>query len=217
LSQREVRTPVRVGILDDHELLLDSLSSWIREHEPLFELVVAAPTWVELVHSAAFPTDLVLMDLNLTEKVSIEARVRTCRAAGASVIVLTALDTPDERDRCLRAGALAFLSKAQPVREVMAAAKTVMGLTDAGAAETTQVAEAARSFTKPKLSDGERIALLLYVEGNSTTEVAGAMNVQFETAKTYLRRVREKYARAGRPTSTRTDLIRRAAEDGYLT
>ena len=72
-------------------------------------------------------------------------------------------------------------------------------------------------LTKPKLSDGERWALLLYVEGNSTSQVAGEMNVQFETAKTYLRRVREKYQRVGRPTSTRSDLIRRAAEDGYLT
>ena len=217
MPPHDVRTPVRVGILDDHELLLDSLSNWIREHEPLFELVVAAPTWVELVHSSAFPTELVLMDLNLTEKVSIEARVRTCRAAGASVIVLTALDTPDERDRCLGAGALAFLSKAQPVREVMATARAVMGLEDAGPDEPAHVTEAVRPFTRPRLSDGERMALLLYVDGNSTSEVAGAMNVQFETAKTYLRRVREKYARAGRPTSTRTDLIRRAAEDGYLT
>jgi DNA-directed RNA polymerase specialized sigma24 family protein len=55
------------------------------------------------------------------------------------------------------------------------------------------------------------------VEGSSTSQVAEQMNVQFETAKTYLRRVREKYTRAGRPTSTRSDLIRRAAEDGYLT
>ena len=43
------------------------------------------------------------------------------------------------------------------------------------------------------------------------------MNVQYETAKTYLRRVREKYGKAGRPTSSRADLIRRAAQDGYLT
>jgi hypothetical protein len=42
------------------------------------------------------------------------------------------------------------------------------------------------------------------------------MNVQYETAKTYLRRVREKYARAGRPASRKAELIRRAAEDGYL-
>ncbi|GAB3795873.1 hypothetical protein GCM10028798_05210 [Humibacter antri] len=217
MSRREGRTPVRVGILDDHELLLDSLSNWVREHEPLFELVVAAPTWVELVHSAAFPTDLVLMDLNLTEKVSIEARVRTCRAAGASVIVLTALDTPEERERCLRAGALAFLSKAQPVREVMTTAKAVMGLEDADPAEPAHAFSTALPPAKPKLSDGERWALLLYVEGHSTSQVADEMNVQFETAKTYLRRVREKYQRAGRPTSTRSDLVRRAAEDGYLT
>ena len=215
MIQRDVRTPVRVGILDDHKVLLDSLSGWIRDHEPLFELAVAAPTWVQLVHSPAFPTELVLMDLNLTEKVSIEARVRTCRAAGAAVIVLTALDSPEERDRCIGAGALAFLSKAQPVREVMATAKAVMGLTDADPASLSK-RSAGATVLAPKLSDGERIALLLYVDGNSTSQVAEAMNVQFETAKTYLRRVREKYRKVGRPTSTRDELIERASEDGLI-
>lgn len=42
------------------------------------------------------------------------------------------------------------------------------------------------------------------------------MNVQFETAKTYLRRVRQKYVKVGRPAGRRADLIRRAAEDGFL-
>ena len=42
------------------------------------------------------------------------------------------------------------------------------------------------------------------------------MNVKYETAKTYLRRVREKYARVDRPAGKKADLIRRAAEDGYL-
>ena len=42
------------------------------------------------------------------------------------------------------------------------------------------------------------------------------MDVGYETAKTYLRRVREKYARAGRPASRKAELIRRAAEDGFL-
>ena len=42
------------------------------------------------------------------------------------------------------------------------------------------------------------------------------MNVQYETAKTYLRRVREKYAKVDRPASKKAELIRRAAEDGYL-
>jgi len=69
---------------------------------------------------------------------------------------------------------------------------------------------------RPKLSTSEREALVLYAGGSSMSEVASQMNVQYETAKTYLRRTREKYARAGRPASTKADLIRRAAEDGYL-
>jgi DNA-binding CsgD family transcriptional regulator len=69
---------------------------------------------------------------------------------------------------------------------------------------------------KPRLSPGEEEALKLYVSGLSTVDVAENMNVQYETAKTYLRRVREKYAKAGRPASKKADLIRRAAEDGYL-
>jgi DNA-directed RNA polymerase specialized sigma24 family protein len=54
------------------------------------------------------------------------------------------------------------------------------------------------------------------VSGLSTIEVAQQMNVKYETAKTFLRRVREKYAKAHRPASKKADLIRRAAEDGYL-
>ena len=147
---------VRLAILDDHELLLDSLSSWIEGNAPDFELVLTAPTWFELVQSDQFPTDLVLLDFQLQEPVSIEARVRTCRAAGA----------------------------VHPAR--------------------------------PKLSISEREALVLYASGFSMSEVAAKMNVQYETAKTYVRRVREKYAKAGRPASSKAELIRRAAEDGHL-
>jgi DNA-binding CsgD family transcriptional regulator len=74
----------------------------------------------------------------------------------------------------------------------------------------------AANQSRPKLSAGESEAFRLYVSGFSTNEVAAQMNVQYETAKTYLRRVREKYAKANRPASKKSELIRRAAEDGYL-
>ncbi|HNP16736.1 MAG TPA: sigma factor-like helix-turn-helix DNA-binding protein, partial [Terrimesophilobacter sp.] len=69
---------------------------------------------------------------------------------------------------------------------------------------------------KPKLSHGEQEAFRLYVSGLTTVQVAEEMNVQYETAKTYLRRVREKYAKVNRPASKKAELIRRAAEDGFL-
>ncbi len=212
------RGSVRLAILDDHELLLDSLSTWIASHAPDFDLVLTAPTWFELVQSDQFPTDLVLLDFQLQEPVSIEARVRTCRAAGAKVIVLTSLDTIEARDRAFDAGASAFLSKAMSLGEVMETARRVMGMESSGepVREWRPLPKGAQHPARPKLSTSEREALALYASGFSMNEVAAQMNVQYETAKTYLRRVREKYARAGRPASTKADLIRRAAEDGHL-
>ena len=216
--------PIRLALLDDHELLLDSLSSWIEKHAPDLDLVLRASSWLELVHSDQFPTDLVIMDLQLRESISIGARVRTCRAAGAKVIVLSAVDTAEDRDAALAAGAVAYLSKTQPMTDVLDAARDAMGRGSGGdtakepqAEQTWRPKPSIPESARPRLSDGERQALTLYADGRTTSEVAKAMNVQYETAKTYLRRVREKYGKAGRPTSSRADLIRRAAEDGYLT
>lgn len=209
---------VRLAILDDHEVLLDSLSSWINANAPDFDLVLSAPTWLQLVHSNNFPTELVFIDFQLKEPVSIEARVRTCRAAGAKVIVLSSLDTREARERALDAGASAFLSKSITMREVMDRARAIMGV-EMGAnlqKDWRPLPVGATHQSRPKLSHGEAEAFKLYVSGLSITEVALQMNVQYETAKTYLRRVREKYAKANRPASKKADLIRRAAEDGYL-
>jgi DNA-binding NarL/FixJ family response regulator len=209
---------VRLAILDDHEVLLDSLSTWITANAPDFDLVLSASTWLQLVHSDNFPTDLVFLDFQLREPVSIEARVRTCRAAGVKVIVLSGLETPEVRQRALDAGVAAFLSKSLPMREVMDAARRVMGIDPSTAHQRDwrPLPVGATNQSRPKLSAGETEALTLYVSGMSTNEVAARMDVQYETAKTYLRRVREKYAKANRPASKKSELIRRAAEDGYL-
>jgi DNA-binding NarL/FixJ family response regulator len=209
---------VRLALLDDHEVLLDTISSWIYANAPDFDLVLSASTWLELVHSDNFPTDLVFIDFQLQETISIEARVRTCRAAGAKVIVISSLDTREARARALAAGAAAFLVKTLPMREIMDTARRIMGI-DHGEElqkDWRPLPIGAMNQSRPKLSAGEVEALKLYVSGLSTTEVAERMNVQYETAKTYLRRVREKYAKAHRPASKKAELIRRAAEDGYL-
>jgi DNA-binding NarL/FixJ family response regulator len=180
--------------------------------------VLSASTWLQLVHSDNFPTDLVFIDFQLKESVSIEARVRTCRAAGAKVIVLSSLDSREARERAMAAGAAAFVSKSLPMRDVMDSARAVMGVArDQNLQRDWRpLPVGATTHLRPKLSPGEVDALKLYVSGLSTTEVATAMNVQYETAKTYLRRVREKYSKVSRPASRKADLIRRAAEDGYL-
>jgi hypothetical protein len=46
--------------------------------------------------------------------------------------------------------------------------------------------------------------------------VAVRMGISEETAKQYLGRVREKYARAGRAARTKMELYHRAVEDGHI-
>src|SRR5476651_1118806 len=161
---------VRLALLDDHEVLLDSLGSWIEANAPDFDLVLSASTWLQLVHSDNFPTDLVFIDFQLKEPVSIEARVRTCRAAGAKVIVLSSLDSHESRDRALAAGAAAFLSKSLPMREVMDAAREVMGVERNASIPIQKRPQPANAsiMPRPKLSASEIDALKLYVAGHST-------------------------------------------------
>jgi DNA-binding NarL/FixJ family response regulator len=212
---------VSLTILDDHELLVDSLSSWFAGNAPDFFVAVAETSWAGCLANSDFPSDVVLMDYQLAEPVSIEARVLTCKAAGSKVVVMSALASQQLNERVLSAGADAFFDKSTSMNVVAARMRTLMGMPQIASTSRNSgdsgPGQHAEEQIKPKLSAGEEQALVLYCRGLATKEVAEAMNVQFETAKTYLRRVREKYARAGRPASRRADLVRRAAEDGYLT
>lgn len=233
-SDASADAPVRLALLDDHGLIVDSLATWFDDHAPDFDVAVRATTWMDLIRDPRFPVDLVLMDLQLGEGVSIESRIRACRAAGAKVLVVTAIDDEASRERCLAAGAAGFVPKTLPAAELADLARRVAKgerlrrhpstkasrkAADKAAGAAAGAAAGFPAATEPgsaHLSAAEERALRLYAQGHSTLEVADRMDVGYETAKTYLRRVREKYARVGRPASRKSELIRRAAEDGFL-
>ena len=65
--------------------------------------------------------------------------------------------------------------------------------------------------------EGNRIAAINgAAPGLPLKSVAEHLDISTETAKTYLGRVREKYAQAGREARTKIALHRRAVEDGLL-
>ncbi|GAA2043860.1 hypothetical protein GCM10009819_33280 [Agromyces tropicus] len=207
---------VRLAILDDHALIVDGLATWIAEHAGDLRVAIRTTRWLDLIRHPDFPVDLVLMDLQLGDTVSIESRIRACRAAGAAVVVVTAVDDDASRARCLAAGADAFVSKTRSTEEVVDLARRALrGERGAGVAAPAQE-DALPAPRDAALSAAERRAVGLYAQGLSTARVAEVMEVGYETAKTYLRRSRDKYAKAGRPAGRRAELIRRAAEDGLL-
>jgi DNA-binding NarL/FixJ family response regulator len=70
---------------------------------------------------------------------------------------------------------------------------------------------------RPRLSARQRDVLAAYVSSSDLLPtVARQLGMDPETVKTHLRRIRVKYADAGRPAPTRRDLYVRAVEDGVL-
>ena len=68
----------------------------------------------------------------------------------------------------------------------------------------------------PILSAQERRVMALYGNGEPVKSVALLLGISEETAKSYLKRIREKYRVGGIDLGTKVALRRRAIEDGIL-
>ena len=208
-----------VGIVDDHALILDGVSTWFDGHADDLVITVRSTSWVDLVRDPAFPPEVVLMDLQLKEPISVEARIRICRSVGAAVVVMSALDSPDSIRRVLDAGAAAFVSKARPAAELVGTVRRVLGVRadprdaawDEPARRPVRVVGSSIRF-----SEDEEETLRLYASGHSPVEVAMILGTNIQAVKNSLERVREQYASEGRQADKKQDLMLRAAEDGYL-
>lgn len=210
----EVRT--RVAVVDDHRLMLEGLSAWIREAAGDLEIAAAVPTWTELVAHPAFPVDVVLLDLALGDGVPASAKIAAARAAGCAVVVVSATDEAGAVRRALAAGALAYVTKTCPMREIVRAVRRAARGESYLPEQVCAVLDRSPRPTRPALSAQEARALVLYATGAPMKSVARQMGVTEDTARSYIKRVREKYAGAGIDVRTKIDLYRRAVQDGWM-
>ncbi len=73
-----------------------------------------------------------------------------------------------------------------------------------------------KSTAVVQLSDREREILVAWLKTDSKAAVGQELFLAPSTIRTYLQRIREKYARAGRPARTKAALAARAIQDGYI-
>jgi DNA-binding NarL/FixJ family response regulator len=132
------------------------------------------------------------------------------------VLVLSAADKPVSVRAAMRAGALGYVLKDEETTQVRAAIKAVAAGTDWISPRLAYILATDDAADRPALSPQETRALQLYATGMPMKSVAIRMGLSEETAKQYVGRVREKYARAGRAAPTKLDLYYRAVEDGHL-
>ena len=120
---------VRVAILDSSLQFGGKLAEFIGASQERFQVVVTATCWAELVGSESFPVRALFLDADADERVSVQARIRACRATGAVVVATTAqgeATTDWQRTRAIveDAGALGLVSKSTLARVFDAASST---------------------------------------------------------------------------------------------
>ena len=209
----------RVAIVEDHllqrqrtEEILGAQAGMRVVHvaETLPEFV----TWVDRTEPADRP-HLLVLDLSVDRGPNASPEVvRDLVRSGMRVLVLSAMASPPLVREILRAGVGGVVGKRDSAEDLVAAAWAVIGRKQWVTPELAAVI--AGDETRPALSDQEERALVLYASGLTLDAVAAALGVKRDTAKTYLDRVKTKYADAGRPVRSNVDLSRVAVADGYL-
>jgi DNA-binding NarL/FixJ family response regulator len=116
--------PIRVLLVDDHQLLTDSLARLLAA-EPDIEVVGIAGSVAEAKQLAAERMDVVLMDYRLPDGTGAEAtRAVKARWPSARVVMLTAVQDDETVLESIQAGADGYLTKDRAVDDVVATVRS---------------------------------------------------------------------------------------------
>jgi two-component system uhpT operon response regulator UhpA len=211
-----VENRIRLAIVDDHRMLLGALTEWIRNAAPDIDMVAALPTWPELLTHAEFPVDVVLLDLDLKDNIPVSLKISTLKTTGVRTVLMSTYSEPNVVREALAAGALGYLVKSEDASMIVEAIRAAAVGESFVSAELDLALNGAEVGGAPKLSAQERRVMALYGGGEPVKAVAYQLGISEETAKSYLKRIREKYRVAGIDVGTKVALRKRAIQDGIL-
>ena len=210
------REPIRLAIVDDHRMLLGALTEWIRNAASDINMVAAVVSWPELLTHPAFPVDVVLLDLDLKDNIPISLKISTLKTTGVRVVLMSTYSEPNVVREALGAGALGYLVKSEDASMIAESIRSAAKGESFISAELDLALNAGEVGGAPKLSAQERRVMALYGGGEPVKAVAFQLGISEETAKSYLKRIREKYRVAGIDVGTKVALRKRAIQDGIL-
>lgn len=207
---------IDIAAVDDHPIILEGVARWVTADEGDIRVIATAATVAALLAGPGRGADVVLLDLDLGDGTTVAANVAAILAAGPAVLVLSASERPPAVRAAIRAGARGYVMKNEQAEQIREAIREVAAGRDWISAGLAYILATDDAVGKPTLSHQETRALQLYATGLPLKSVARKMAISEETVKQYLRRVREKYALAGRAAPTKVELYYRAVEDGHL-
>lgn len=207
--------PIRLGIVDDHPAIAAGVPAGLDGLLPLADGCPVASTVDELA-SAEHDLDVVLLDIRLQDGSAPADNVRRLVEREWPVLLYTQVRQPSVVAACLQAGAAGVVGKHEDWAALAGAIRTVARGETHLNADWAAAVKVMADGEAPALAPREAQVVSLYATGLPLKSVARRLGVAEETAKEYLSRVKRKYQAVGRPVRTRTELYRRAVEDGIV-
>ena len=207
---------IRLALVDDHKMLLGALVEWIKNAAAEINVVAAVSSWPELLTHPEFPVDVVLLDLDLKDNLPVSLKIATLLTADVKTVVMSTYSEPNVVREALAAGALGYLVKSEDAGMIVEAIRAAAEGESYISPELDLALHAGEASGAPRLSAQERRVMALYGGGQPVKSVAYQLAISEETAKSYLKRIREKYRNAGIDVGTKVGLRKRAILDGIL-
>jgi DNA-binding NarL/FixJ family response regulator len=214
--------PVRVLVVDDHDLFRTGLRSLLEEQG--FEVADSDSGAAAVRRAPSFAPDVVVMDMNMPEMSGIEATPLVLEAApNASVLMLT-IATDDSRViDAVRAGASGYLLKNAELADIVtgiraaadghsAIAPRVAGTLLQSVRNSAPETPAGPPPPALDLTDRERAVLALLTKGCDNADIGRRLHVSPSTVKSHVSRLLDKLGVENRIQAA-TFAIRHGMED----
>lgn len=207
----EDRQPIRVALVDDHELVRDGLRALLTAM-PQLEVVGEASSGAEaLILVSQVRPDLLLVDIGMKDMTGLQLTEILCRQyPGMQILILSMYDHAEYVTSSIRAGARGYVLKDAASREIVAAIDAI------AAGGTYYSADLLEKTVSPPADDDEltpreREVLQMLVQGLSNKAIARMLDISVRTVETHRLSIRRKLG-----VDTPAGLVKYALERGWL-